>query len=289
MDTAEENFLQLYSESPASIQELDKISNLEYSTSGEIFSYTTDSSLKIYSATTNSLRNIISVKIDTMKYFQNNTVLHSKDNLILYLSIYDNRYMRKFEAHCDDICSISVNSNSDTFMSVGKERINLWDIRYQSPVFSLDSNGKLGALSKEYDYALSDSNFIYIFDWRNDKGPLAVKNIKPNFYQKLWYTGDGACICLSTYKNHTFLDSQGNFMSNFLLENSCDPDIINESNILISGSSNYIFSYKIPDKKVIGRASLQNFECSTVRTNPVHPQFICATEHQLKIWNMDAG
>lgn len=289
MDTAEENYLHLYNESPASIQELDGISNVEYSISGEIFSFKTDASLKIYSATTGCLRNIITVKIDTMKYFQNNTVLHSKDNTILYLSIHDNKHMRKFEAHKDNIFSISVNSNNDTFMSVGRETINLWDIRYQNPVFSLDSSGKLGALSKDYGYALADSNFIYIFDWRNDKGPLTVKNIKPNFYQKMWYTGDGTCICLSTYKNHVFLDAEGNFASSFPLENSCDPDVFNESNILICGSSNHIYSYKIPDKKIIGRIGVQKLECSTVRTNPVHPQFICAAETELKVWNMSTN
>lgn len=286
MDLDEENYLQLYSEIPVDIQEPEGISNLEYSPTGELFSYTTDSSLKIHSCSSLNLRNIISVKIGTMKYFQNNTLLHTKDNTILYLSIYDNRHMRKFENHTDNIKSFSVSPANDTFMSVGTEKVNMWDIRYKNPIFSIDSNGKLGATNGDHEYALADNNFIYLFDWRNDKGPLAIKSIKPGFYQKMWYTGYSSTICLSNFKDHVFLDTEGNYISTFSLENSCDPDVINESNMLICASSSYIFSYKILDKKIIGRSSIPNYQCNTVRVNPMHHQFIFASETQLKFWKM---
>lgn len=288
METREDDYLHAYIESQNQIQELDGIQNLEYSPNGEIFSYCTESSLKIYSATSNMLRNIINVKIDAMKYFQNNTLLHSRENSLLYLSVYDNRHMRKFDGHSDRICEISVNTSHDTFMSIGTSKINIWDIRYQNPIFSIQGNGKLGALSEDHEFALTDNNFIYLFDDRNPKGPVLIKTVKPNFYKKIQYTGDGTCVWLSSYKTHVFLNTKGEHISTFSLENSCDPDVFSESNIFIGGSSQMIFAYKIPDKKIIGRTSVPNFELATVRTNPLHPQFVCATADRIKVLSIGA-
>ncbi|KAM0680936.1 hypothetical protein GINT2_000718 [Glugoides intestinalis] len=282
-----ENYLQQYTPLEDTIKEINEISNLEYNNNGELLSYTTNTSLKIYSMyLVPKLRNVISTTIDTMKYFQNNTLLHSKGNNIMYLSIYDNKYLRKFEGHADKINAITVNPNYDTFMSNGTDTTKLWDIRYKDPIMTLDSNGKIGAMSKDHAYALADNNFVYIFDWRNDKGPLAIKSIKPGFYCTMQYTEDGSSIVLSTLKTNLFLDSEGEFSSSFFTENECAGDILNESNIFICSSSRLLFAYKIADKKVIGKEINPELECSLIRTNPRRTQFACSSQTGVQVWNL---
>lgn len=281
----EEDYFTQYGSILPTVNDIEYMNNLEYNPNGELFSYSTDSSLKIYSSANGNIRNIITADIGTMKYFQNNTILHSKDNSIFYLSIFDNKYLRKFDKHTDEIQSISVNPIHDTFMSVGSDNINLWDIRYQPPVYSIKSTGKIGAISRGYQYALADSNFLHIFDWRNTKGPLIVKNIKPNYYEKIFYTADESHICLTTMNNHVFLNSMGEMVSSLSFENPCDGDVSPESNIFICGSSSLLLSYKISDKKMVGRTNMSNFECKTVRCNPVNPQFICSSGSSLRIYD----
>lgn len=282
-----ENYLQQFSPSEETIKEINEISNLEYNNSGELLSYTTNTSLKIYSThLVPKVRNIITTTIDTMKYFQNNTILHSKGNRIMYLSVYDNKYLRKFEGHTDKINMISVNPNHDTFMSNGTDSTKLWDIRYKDPIMTLDSNGKIGAMNTDHSYALADSNFIYIFDWRNDKGPISIKSIKPGFYSKIQYTEDGSSIALSNLKTNLFLDSQGEFSSSFFTENECAGDILNESNIFICSSSRLLFAYKIADKKVIGKEHNNGIDCNLIRANPRKAQFACASQTGIQTWSL---
>lgn len=281
----EENYLDAFTEYQTAVLIPEHIDNLQYSPTGETFSFTTDSSLKIYSSSDMGLRNVISTSIDHMKYFQNNTLLYSKSSTLFYLSVYDNKLLRKFDGHSDEIKEISVNPNNDTFMSIGSETVKIWDFRYQNPIFSIDFTGNLGSINRDSDYVLSDGNFIYLFDRRNQKAPLYIKSIRPNFYRRMWYTADSTCICISSLKTHMCLDSEGEFLTSVSFENTCDPDIMNESNILLFSSSTHLFSYKIADKKTVGRLGIPGFQCATVRANPVTPQFICASDALIKAWS----
>lgn len=288
METPNENYLAHYNMSCERISEQCKIENLEYSTCGKFFSYTADSSLKIHSTSIPAvLKNIITVKIDTMKYFQKNTLIYSKDNSIFYLSVYDNKYLRSFEGHNDSISSLSVDQHNDRFMSVGTDTIKIWDIRHKDPVYTLDSKGKLGALSKDHEYALADNNFVYLFDLRNSRGYVEIKSIKPGFTKKLWYTPDQMYLGVSSLKCHQFISSK-EATSNvaYSLENPCDGDIFRDSNIFVTGSSKMLFAYKIADKKTIGRMGIPDFECSTIRANPNYPQFVCSSGHSIRIWSI---
>lgn len=284
MNEAEENFLNSFADSKT-IQELSPTKLLEFSPTGEYFSYVVNDSLKIYTARTGVLKNIITVSMDTMCYFQNNTLLHTKDNNILYLSIYDNKYLRTFDAHKDTIKSISVNNCSDTFISVGKETVKLWDIRYKDPIISLETQNMIGAISRENDFVLANNNFVYIFDMRNFLHPKYTKPIKPNFYKKMWYTADSNCICLTTFKNHLFLQANGDYMSHLNLENESDGCSINDSNIFLGGSSKNLLAFKIQDNKRIGRLNIDNFDISVARSNPYLSQFIVGSESSFKVFN----
>lgn len=284
MNEQEENFLAAFSDDKTGNEPI-QIRLLNYSTGGDYFSYAVDDSLKIYDARTGALRNIITAKIDTMCYFQKNTLLHSRDNMLFYLSIYDNTYLRSFESHKSKISSISVNDASDTFMSCSYESTKLWDIRYQDPILSFNSKGQLGALSRDNDFALADNNFVYIYDTRSPEHPRETKQLKPAFYRKMWYTHDSTCIGLSSFRTHMFLDENGDYLANFSLENDCDGCTINDSNIFLCGSSQNLMAYKVQDKKRIGRRLIEDFDVTVVRANPTLSQFIVGNDSSFKVFN----
>lgn len=284
MNETDENFLVHFSDSKT-IQEQYPTRLIDFSPNGEHFSYAVNDSLKIYIARTGTLKNIITIPIDTMSYFQNNTILFSRDNNLSYLSIHDNKILRTFESHTDRIKSISVNNTSDTFMSVGKESIKLWDIRYKDPFVSFEAPNCLGSMNRENSFTLANNNFIYIYDIRNFSNPKIVKAIKPNFYKKMWYTPDSEFICLSSFRNHLFLDKNGECISQLNLENDSDGCCIHDSNIFLGGSSKNLLAFKVQDDKRIGRLSLDNFDVNMVRSNPYLSQFIVGSDNSLKIFN----
>lgn len=283
MNSLEENFLDQFGMTKR-IDEQADIRNLEYSTTGDMLSYTTDDALKIYSSVTGCLKNVISVKMDTMKYFQSNTVLHSRHDTIYYLSVYDNKYLRKFEGHGGRVFSLSVNPLEDLFMSMRNKVIDIWDIRYKNPVCEIGSQGKLGAMSTGHEYALTDNNFVYIFDRRSDVYPIMVRSIKPNFYKSMWYAGGDSYIALSSKQGYTFLDSSGEPVGTCASEN-VSGDIIDESNTLLYSSSNLIFAYKILDNRRVGRLEVDK-ECNAIKSNPSYPQFACSTGNGIRIWSI---
>lgn len=288
MNENEENFLSQFSEAKT-IQEVSTIKLLDFTPNGEHFSYVTNDSLKIHSSRNGILKNIITAPMDAMCYFQNNTLIHSKDNKLYYLSIHDNKYLRSFESHKDKIQYITANNIADTFMSSGKESIKLWDIRYKDPIVSFDSIGKIGAIDRVNNFAISDNNFIYIFDARNHASPLETKQIKPNFYKNMWYTFDSSCICLSDFKSHLFLDSSGDYITCLNVENESDGCCINDSNIFLCGSSKNVIAYKVQDKKRIGWLPLDSMEVSIIRSSPLNNQFITGSDTTLKIFNLIIG
>ena len=259
---------------------------IDYSPTGEYFSNVVNDSLKIYTARTGILKNIITAQIDTMAYFQNNTLLYSKDNSISYLSIYDNKLLRSFESHTETIKSISVNNISDTFMSVGKESVKLWDVRYKNPIVSFGAHNFIGAMDRDDNFAIANNNFVYLYDIRNFTTSKAVKPIKSNFFKKMWYTPDSGFICLSSLRNHLFIDKNGDFVSNLTLENESDGCCIFDSNIFLGGSSKNLLALKIQDDKRIGRLSLDGFDINLVRAYPYLSQFIVGSDNSLNVFNL---
>ena len=283
MEVREENFLDQF-QSCQKTQENSKIGLLEFSPTGEFFSYTVDDSLKIFSSLDFHLKNIITARMDTMCYFQNNTLIHSRDSTLYYLSVYDNKYLGTFRGHSGKVKSISVDSTNDRFMSVGSENINIWDIRCQNPTFSFRNNGNIGAISHDNTFALCSTNFVYLYDIRKSSSPKEVQTIKPGFYKKIWYTADSSCLCLSDFQNHLFLDKNGDYLTSLDLENDSDGCTIDDSNIFISGSARNVLVYKIQDKKRIGRLFLEDFEVSTARSDHKGSRIILASDHSAKLF-----
>lgn len=257
-------------------KESNRIRNLEYSITGEFWSYTMDGVLKMYATKNNALRNTISMEIDRMTYFQDNTLLHTHNSSLLYMSFYDNRYMAKFDG-CEPIKNLSVNSSTDAIMTVGTTNANLWDVRYQNPTNTIYSGGRLGSMGHD-EYCLVDNNLIYLFDVRNDKGPINIKKIPSNFYKGVKYSIDGQTIVLQASREMVFLNSTGEFMSRVSTESNWTGDFDNDSSQYIYVTSSNLVGYHIQNKSRAFSSTLSGTEKFTsLRMNPVDRSCILST------------
>lgn len=60
-------------------------------------------------------------------------------NAINYLSIYDNKILRKFRGHADEVTEISMSPADDCFLSSSKDRtIRLWDLKSAGSLAQLE-------------------------------------------------------------------------------------------------------------------------------------------------------
>lgn len=60
-------------------------------------------------------------------------------NAVNYLSIYDNKILRKFRGHADEVTDISVSPADDTFLSSSKDRtVRLWNIQQAGSLAQLE-------------------------------------------------------------------------------------------------------------------------------------------------------
>lgn len=259
------------------IRENTQIRNIEYSTGGDLLSYTVGDSLKIHSTLDGSVKNIITVEISTMKFFQKNTILISHDNTIRHLSIHDNRFLAVFTGHAGKITSLSVNSQHDLFMSIGPKEANVWDVRMSDPLRKVVARDQIGALSCNNQYSLCNNNILKIFDMRYEAGPVSTVMIQPNFYRKFWFTADGEAMAIAGAKDYTFFDKEGNMLSYIAVEEENNGDTTPDSSTLLCCSKKYIFAYRILDRKRIGTLETSTQNNYVIRANPVSPGFICAS------------
>lgn len=277
MNSSEEiNYLNMFRISNVA-KERTKIQNLNFSVNGELYSYTVDDSLKVYSTKNKDLKNIITLDCEQMNYFQERTILHSKNSKIFYLSIYDNKYLAKFD-NLEPVNSISTSPYEDIFMTVGSENSHIWDIRYKNPINELPSRGKIGTLGYEKEYAFCDNNFIYIFDRRNDRGPVITSSIPSNFFKNISYNYEGSVICLSAKRDAVFLNNYGELKSRITMEKSWAGEIQEDSNTFIYATSNLLFAYRILNNERVGQLLIQGMEhCNSLRSSPADLSFIFST------------
>lgn len=134
--------------------------------------------------------NVKSSGVGVLKYTHHDLcVLLSGDKFnnydIKYLCLYDNRYLRNFSGHLDQVSSISVNPTEDIFLTASRDRtIRRWDLSspketariilppiFGSPLVNFDSSGVIfGVMAQN----LKDfSHTLRLYDARNySTGPF---------------------------------------------------------------------------------------------------------------------
>lgn len=275
-----------YSES-CQHQEEQPINNIEYSTNGEFFTYTTGGLLKVYETKKYSLRNIISMDISHSKFFQKHTMIQSSKNLLFHHSIYDNKLLQRFD-HGGDIEHISVNPFYDTFMSVGSSKVNLWDIRMERPLQQLDAPGYIGALSFDNRYCLCFNGQVKIFDMREDHGPMITALAPSAFYDSIWFTRDTSTIIIASKNTYACVDASGQTKGVVTLESASSGDTSSDGTILVCSAKKYIMGYRVNDRVKCGALSTGYELCTALRLSPSSPQILCVSGCLLKIYDQES-
>lgn len=192
-----------------------RINSLDFSADGlQMISSSDDDSIVMYDCTTGlKSRSVNSKKygVDLIQFAHNSTnAIHCStkvDDVIRYLSLHDNKYIRYFPGHQQKVVTLCMSPLDDMFLSGSLDKtIRLWDLRMQScqglmhvpsrPVASFDPEGLIFA-------AGINSNTIKLYDLRSfDKGPftsfkLDIEQSKSE-WMRLKFSPDGKLILLTS-------------------------------------------------------------------------------------------
>lgn len=264
------------------LHEESPIRNLEYSTEGELLAYTAGGLLKIYDARSLALCNIITAEIDNSKFFQRHTMIQSVGSYIFHHSIYDNKYLNKFD-HSEPVRILSVDPFSDLFMSVGHNKSYLWDIRMKDPTHRIIAPGHIGCLGREHHYSLYANGILKIFDIRNNYGP--IHSVVPPFgsCRTIWFADQA--IIIANRNAYASVDQSGKVSPAIVLEGNTVGDTTPDSSILVCSAKKYLMAYKIENRIKIGNMGTSLESCDILRINPGIPQLACSAPGLVKIYS----
>lgn len=169
------------------------VNNLDFHRDGKyLVMTTTQSSIHLIDCMTGEEKKKIHCKttgVTRMKYTNHESSVliapEKKPYNVKYLSLYDNRYIRNFVGHTDSICSLSVSSVDDVFLSASADKtIRRWDLTtpketariqlpaaFESPYVSCDTSGVIfGVLAYN---SKKSFHTLRLYDMRAyDSGPF---------------------------------------------------------------------------------------------------------------------
>jgi COMPASS component SWD2 len=259
--------------------------DMVYSTDGLLLGACNSSMLKLFSATTGQVQNIIHIgNMSNFEFIYPNALVHSRLCGLYYLSVYDNQYIRSFNGHRSNIRAISVSPGSDALMSSSAECTNYWDIRKKNPTLRIEAMNGLGALSSSYDFAVTVSDVLLkLYDRRNTRGPRTTVRLPMKDYSGIAYSPDGSCIIASSDRSHFIFDSEGSLRSSINLERPSRGCFSPDSNYFICCSGDFVFVYRLRDRKRLCTFQSAGFSNTVVRFNPRYAQ-IAAASSSVNLW-----
>jgi len=192
-----------------------RINSIDFSQDGRnLISSSDDDTIILYDCERGlKKRDIASKKygVDLIKYTHaNNTAIHTstkENDIIRYLSLHDNKYLRYFVGHEKRVVTLSMSPADDSFLSGSLDQtIRLWDLRQEKSLAKLSFQGSPIA---NYDpegliFAVGINNeVIKFFDLRlYDKGPFNTIRIPPPVAPLQWetlkFSPDGKQILITT-------------------------------------------------------------------------------------------
>lgn len=192
-----------------------RINSLDFSADGlQMLSSSDDDSIVMYDcATGQKSRSVNSKKygVDLIQFAHNTSnAIHCStkvDDVIRYLSLHDNKYIRYFPGHQKKVVTLCMSPLDDMFLSGSLDKsIRLWDLRMQScqglmhvpsrPVAAFDPDGLIFA-------AGINSDTIKLYDLRSfDKGPFTTFKLENETHTEDWtglkFSPDGKMILITT-------------------------------------------------------------------------------------------
>ncbi len=201
-----------------------KITDLEFSYDGSclLTASTDDESIHLYDAVEGKSRKLVYSKkygVGTVKFTHRpNNVIYSStkgDDIIRYLSLHDNAYLRYFSGHKSKVTALEMSPLADTFISgAANDSVRLWDLRSPdcegmmacegTPLVAIDPQGVVFAVAL-------NSKHIRLFDMKNYRsGPFAVFEVEDQLspdskWTEIKFSPDGKDLLVNTNRGHIHL------------------------------------------------------------------------------------
>lgn len=192
-----------------------RINSLDFSADGlQMISSSDDDSIVMYDCSSGQKSRSVNSKkygVDLIQFAHNTSnAIHCStkvDDVIRYLSLHDNKYIRYFPGHQKKVVTLCMSPVDDMFLSGSLDKtIRLWDLRMQScqglmhvpsrPVAAFDPEGLIFA-------AGINSDTIKLYDLRSfDKGPFTTFKLENGAQGGDWtglkFSPDGKVILITT-------------------------------------------------------------------------------------------
>ncbi|KAM0672050.1 hypothetical protein CWI42_042080 [Ordospora colligata] len=265
------------------------LDEIEYSTDGLLLSITHGNTLKLFSALSGNIQNIIHLQsIQKYLFMYPNTIVHTSCSTLQMLSVFDNKYIRTFNSHKNQVYALSVCTSEDSIISSSNECINYWDVRKKNPLYKINAANSIGCISSSYDYALlANGSVLKIYDKRNIKGPRSTSTITEKKYLTMAYSPDANHLVISDGKTHLLADKNGLVKSTFALESKSSGCITPDSSHFLLYEKNHIFAYNIKAKKKEYEFEAYGIEDTKIRFNPCYTQFAASSSKFINIWAVE--
>lgn len=199
-----------------------RINSIDFSQDGKsLITSSDDDTIVLYDCERGTKkRDIMSKKygVDLIRYTHaNNTAIHTstkENDIIRYLSLHDNKYLRYFVGHEKRVVTLSMSPADDTFISGSLDNtIRLWDLRSEksigklptqtAPIANYDPEGLIFAVGM-------NSEHIKLFDSRLfEKGPFntirCVKTVPNIGWKSLKFSPNGKQILITSDMEELFV------------------------------------------------------------------------------------
>lgn len=199
-----------------------RINSIDFSQDGKnLISASDDDKIVLYDCEKGvKKRDIMSKKygVDLIKYTHaSNTAIHTstkENDIIRYLSLHDNKYLRYFVGHEKRVVTLCMSPADDHFISGALDNtIRLWDLRSEKcvgklptqnfPIANYDPEGLIFAIGM-------NSEYIKLFDSRLfEKGPFntirCTKTDPDITWKSLKFSPNGKQILITTDREEYFL------------------------------------------------------------------------------------
>ncbi|KAF7682505.1 WD repeat-containing protein 82 [Astathelohania contejeani] len=264
---------------PSKVQKEKSVINcVRFSDDGSLLGTTTATTLKIFDPLTSKLQTCINIHSTKLfDFFFPNTIIHTADHNLKYLSIFDNHYIRNFKNHRSTIRSLSVSKRTNIILSTSKERVNIWDISVRNPIYTINCVNSVGCLSNlSTDFCVSVNNaMIKFFDLKQATfGPYYTIPLLSEIVS-MEYTFDDRFVVVTTTTAYVFISTDKHEIYwTISMENRGRGCVTPDSRYFLCTSGAYIFVYDIIARKKLHSYKDHINEYGNIRFNPLYAQFV---------------
>ena len=295
------------------------VNSLDFTKDGEkLLSSGDDNRLCLYSTTQGSLERIAKCDAHGAKLARfthdplSIVVASPSDHGIRYMSFHDNRYMRSFKAHSDEVVALEMSPKEDILASASMDdTVRLWDLRQTNcqGVMRYEGGGHRPAVAFDHGgviFAVAIcGGRIKLFDVRSyDKGPfltfLTSELEGSKSFSSIKFSNNGEHMLLATTSGtHALLDAYSGSIVQTYTGHITNPDDAEEATrpleacfapdskfVLAGGDDGGIYSWETFTGKACPPLKEHHLPVGVLRCNPTRMQ-VASADTALCLWLPD--